>query len=199
VAELLTQSRLDRDGGTVPLPGNELKRLWSDLRQRYPNDFGLNPAEWMRWHQTNARECEQEWDWWGAQFHLSRLAQWQPQDTHIQARLSYARQALALVEAQTESWSDRVKVIPPRPLQAAVHHLDLTRSTNPNGLTHYLRSVKEDFWSGGPGPNHIGQLPSGIQSLAGVEWDIRCYVRLGRNPQPTPSRHSSRVHQTSGC
>ena len=60
--------------------------------------------------------------------------------------------------------------------------LDLTRSTTPHGFTNFIRSVKGDFSSGGPGPIHFGQLPCGLQNLAGVEWDIRCYVRLGRKP-----------------
>src|SRR5262249_61369610 len=57
LAQLLSGHWIDEGGGVVPLPADELGRLWADLRARYPADFAVTPAQARAWRGREGRDC----------------------------------------------------------------------------------------------------------------------------------------------
>src|SRR5262249_37511627 len=73
LAQLLSGHWIDEGGGVVPLPADELGRLWADLRARYPADFAVTPAQARAWRGREIRGCLREGDGDAAEIHHLRL------------------------------------------------------------------------------------------------------------------------------
>jgi WD40 repeat protein/serine/threonine protein kinase len=69
LAQLLSNHRIDDTGAAVPLSGEELKRLWDDLRPRYPADFAVSPAAARAWREREIGDCLREGNLAAAEFH----------------------------------------------------------------------------------------------------------------------------------
>jgi WD40 repeat protein len=65
----LSNHRIDNTGAAVPLSGEELKRLWDDLRAKYPSDFSVTPAAARAWREREIGDCLKEGNLAAAEFH----------------------------------------------------------------------------------------------------------------------------------
>jgi hypothetical protein len=69
LAHVFSGYRIDDAGGAVPLSGEELQRLWDDLRSKYPADFTASPATARAWREREIGDCLREDNLKAAEFH----------------------------------------------------------------------------------------------------------------------------------
>jgi WD domain, G-beta repeat len=67
--QLLSGHRIDDTGAVAVLPREELKRLWDDLRAKYPADFTVTPAAARAWREREIGDCLNEGNLAAAEFH----------------------------------------------------------------------------------------------------------------------------------
>jgi len=67
--QLLSAHTLDDAGGAIPLNAKELRRLWDDLRARYPAEFTVTPAAARAWREREIGDCLHEGNLKAAEFH----------------------------------------------------------------------------------------------------------------------------------
>jgi len=90
IARVLTEnSHGQLAPGTEPLP-----LLLQKLRAKYPREFRVSAAEMEAWHESVARDCETEKQWFAAAFHMQRLLELRPGDAALSDRLEHARQQM---------------------------------------------------------------------------------------------------------
>ncbi len=171
LAQLLSGSRVDENGGFRPLEKNALLLAWDSLKRNYGTTFMNSEAEVLAWHDQQARACEQAWNWWPAVFHLKSLAAAKPGDPGYKGRLAYAAQALACANTSLPSYIDRRRVIPPRNPLFRSAMIDLTAYHNgTDRIRDGVRAI----------------LPSGLQVFAGTAFDLRGVVTLS-GPKSEPA------------
>jgi tetratricopeptide (TPR) repeat protein len=109
-AQLLAGSRRDRMGTKHPLEPEELARLFTALRTKYPNRFAGPADETALWHEEMADAAERHNLAWGVVWHLERWLQFKPTRAGFQQRLGdaqaetgqWAKAAVAFAEAGKE-------------------------------------------------------------------------------------------------
>jgi WD40 repeat protein/tetratricopeptide (TPR) repeat protein len=73
LARVVAGQKLDAQGNMVAIDAEELRREWRALREKYPTDFTLAPADVAAWHHREAAECIVADERPAAVFHLDRL------------------------------------------------------------------------------------------------------------------------------
>lgn len=170
LAELLSGNRVDETGGFRPLDKNELMRLWTELKGKYPASFTDSRTDALEWHERQVSNCEQAWNWWSALFHLKCLASARPGDKQLQNRLAYAQLALDNANQKASGYlARRYSIIPPRNPQANESMIDLSG--------YYNLSKRA-------GDNSMASLPSGLRTFAGTAFDVRGVVQLADQAGP---------------
>jgi hypothetical protein len=173
LAELLSGNRIDETGGFRPLDSDALMERWSGLKRANASALMDSPAAVEAWHERQAANCEQAWNWWPAVFHLKSLLAAHPGDPQLKERLAYAQLALQNADSNATSYvARRFLVIPPRNPRAGPQLVDLSRFYNVSKRV---------------GDNSMGSLPSGLQTFAGTPFDIRGVVQLSDQIQPGAS------------
>ena len=157
LAQLLSGSRLDESGGWTALKFEELAPAWERLSGKYPGLFRDSRVDGPAWHRLEAEAAQGERDWTSAAFHWQKLRAAQPANREFAERHEYALKCLAKAAESTRSYSERRRAIPPRDPQASARLIDLT-----------------DYYTGPVG----GFVPVGLQTLAGVHFDVRGVVSL---------------------
>jgi hypothetical protein len=69
LAQLLSGHAFHATGALLPLTGEQLQRLWDDLRQRYPEEFTVSPAAARAWRVQRIGDCLREGNLVAAEFH----------------------------------------------------------------------------------------------------------------------------------
>jgi WD40 repeat protein/serine/threonine protein kinase len=69
LVHVLSVHRIDDAGSGVPLPGEETKRLWDELRAKYPADFTVSPAAARAWREREIGDCLRVGNLKAAEFH----------------------------------------------------------------------------------------------------------------------------------
>jgi WD40 repeat protein len=69
LAQFLSGHRIDETGAATRLPGEELRRLWDDLRGKYPADFTVSYAAARAWREREIGDCMIEGRLDAAEFH----------------------------------------------------------------------------------------------------------------------------------
>jgi len=95
VAEVLSGRRGAELGAGLPMEQEALKEAWRTLRESQAPDFKVSPEEVQAWHQREARSAELAKRWFAARFHLTRLAEFLPNDPDMARRLDRAELQLA--------------------------------------------------------------------------------------------------------
>jgi hypothetical protein len=157
LAQLLSGSRLDGSGGWTALKFEELAPAWERLSRKHPGLFRDSAVDGLAWHRLEAQTAQEALDWASAAFHWQRLRAAQPANHKFAERHEYAMKCLAKATASARSYSERRRAIPPRDPQASPRMIDLAE--------YYTGPV-------------IGAVPVGLQTLAGVQFDVRGVVRL---------------------
>ncbi|HTL54965.1 MAG TPA: protein kinase [Candidatus Limnocylindrales bacterium] len=182
MAELLSGNEVDETGGFRPLDSSSLMHAWNTLRTKYPSSFMDATNEVLDWHDQEARRCEQAWNWWSACFHLKYLVAARKGNQELAGRLAYAELALENANRKASSYPARRSLaIPPRNPQASQKLIDLS------GFYNVSRRGEHNSMAG---------LPSGLQTFAGTEFDVRGVVQLSDRKNPGPGHRF--VNQVSG-
>ena len=165
----MSGNRIDQWGGFVPLEMNDVTNLWATLKKQYPKNFSISLEQSFAWHDREAKSCESDWHWWAARFHLNQLLETKPADQTLLARRTYAEMAL---DQENKMSTNRAKIrpIPPRNPLATSKMIDL--SVNYNGS---LKGNQEFTAEIRDSPT---DLPHGLQTLAGVQFDVRGLIQL---------------------
>jgi hypothetical protein len=131
------------------------------------------------WRAQQAHECEQDWDWIGALFHLDRWLELQPQDESLRHRRAYAQLAWDHAHTGNVSYAAARAIMPPRDPWAPAQTVDLTPYYNSS-----KRSGSDGLWT----------LPSGLQTFGGTVFDVRGTVQLSsRQERARATRYPERV------
>jgi hypothetical protein len=69
LVQLLSGHRIDETGGAVLLSVEEVRRLWDELRSKYPADFTVTPAAARAWREREIGDCLREGNLKAAEFH----------------------------------------------------------------------------------------------------------------------------------
>ncbi len=157
LAQLLSGSRLDETGGWTSLKFEELAPAWERLSRKYPSLFRNSVVDCLAWHRLEAEAAQGEGDWTSAAFHWQKLRAAQPTNREFAERHEYALKCLAKAAESARNYTERRRVIPPRDPQAGPRLIDLT-----------------DYYTGPP----MKGLQVGLQTLAGVHFDVRGVVTL---------------------
>ena len=170
LAEMLSGNRIDETGGFRSLDKYALAQRWNDLKRENPEAFIDSETAVQHWHERQAADCEQAWNWWSAVFHLRALLAKLPGDSRLEKRLAYAE--LALNNAQREQsgyLNKRTRVVPPRDPQEGPEVIDLSQ--------YYNRSKRN---------KSMASLPSGLQTFGGTGFDVRGVIQLLDADQAEP-------------
>ena len=57
LCQLCTGHRIDRSGGLEPIHNEQLQKLWTELRAKYPDDFRVPPAVARQWREEQIADC----------------------------------------------------------------------------------------------------------------------------------------------
>jgi hypothetical protein len=207
LAALLGGQRFDGIGGMEPLDHEARARLFDELKKARPGEFRLDDGKRQHWHEQQAEQSERQRAWDAAAFHWeqalklkskfrtpkSQVHNAQPLIHNPQSaiasefRLAYARQAAETVQAAVLEGRSRWSVILPRQPWATPGMLDLAGLyTQPLGQALPAKQLAYAF----------RELPSGVQTLGGIGFDVRRVLVLqGTNQVTIPvNRPCRRIH-----
>jgi WD40 repeat protein len=207
LAALLGGQRFDGLGGMEPLDHEARARLFAELKKTRPGEFRLDVGKRQHWHERQAEQSERQRAWDAAAFHweqalklkseirypISEVHNAQSAIRNPQSaipsdfRLAYARQAAEALRVAVLEGRSRWSVILPRQPWATPEMLDLAGlCTQPLGQA---RSTKQLAYA-------FRELPSGVQTLGGIGFDVRRILELqGTNRVTIPvNRPCLRIH-----
>jgi WD40 repeat protein len=177
LAEAMAGMTLGQGDTFVPLPPEKLGVVWRSLRSKYPALFGVTPEQHRAWRERELRKSIQTKQWFAALFHLDHLAALDPQDR-------------SLSERRTNILAHHTPVREPGARPALVD------------LSQYYNAEFTETWEPGVEGHDLAELPTGIQSFNGVDFDVRAAIRLSAGeglwqaPDHFPPRVSNiRVNQ----
>ncbi len=162
LGQLVSGQRIDETGGFRPIDSAVSAGLWTKFKKKYPGDFTASKRELLVWEDEQAHAAEQAWDWWAAKFHLEALLATDPENQTVRKRLAYADNALKNAK-RARSYYSRLHVIPPRDPAAPARLIDLS--------SHFTTDIKDSDPS----------IPTGVQTLGEVLFDIRGLVQIAGN------------------
>jgi hypothetical protein len=167
-ARLLSASEVDSTGGLTPVQPSRQESDFRLLRVELPEAFALDSTELARWHRRQAAENERQANWFAARFHLQRLASLEPRDPDLARRLGTSRSNWARID-MTPSGAVATGSYPLRSSDAEPNQIDLSA---------FYHSPLDQTWHVGTAENHLGNLPRGLVTLAGIEFDVRGVIQL---------------------
>lgn len=167
LAQTLAVGKIE-NGVVVPLEFDELSRLWTTQRSRYPDQFRVQPSEAIQWHLHQAQQAEANVSLDAAQFHLQQAIRLGAAERVVhdwRVRMDRRVERLRSGESPVFPLSE----IPPRPTAASPQHIDLTRFYNLS-LRDSLDQRFDD--------NTFEGLPTGLSQFRNQTFDVRGMVRL---------------------
>jgi len=169
LSQMLALSRIDPGGSVVPLQLRDLTSAWNFLREKYSQNFVATPSEIAEWHRREAQDSDAEGNALAALFHLDRALERNPRDQFlIQER---AEMAAALLQETNYApyHAGLSQRIPARDQMASSEQIDLT--------SHYNLALQDSLDQKGD-RNNLASLPSGLQVLGRLRFDIRGLIHL---------------------
>jgi hypothetical protein len=169
-AELLSGREIAPNGSTTPLPAMRLRELLSRIHPESPAPE--TAGEQAEWHRRQAESAESEHHWFSAGFHWGRAARCVPGENLFRLRVEQAGEALAREEAMASRPPELIRRIPPRPVEADAHLIDLSAHYNAMLDVNWLPS------SGVAAGNDLSELPRGIRRFGATVFDVRGLIQL---------------------
>lgn len=158
-ARLLAAGDLGAAERVEPMTSADLEAAWQTVRGRFEVDEHSGRTASLAWHRQRLGSAEQARQWFAAEFHARQLAALAPEDPAGPAGL---KRVLA------GRPPDRDPAAPPELIDlSAFYNASLTLP-----------------WHPGPRGNHLASLPRGIQTLAGIRFDVRGLVQVMSSPLP---------------
>jgi tetratricopeptide (TPR) repeat protein len=106
LAELLTDFRLDEQGGMVPLERDSWMHTWETLHDKYAAQLAPTPEKVRAWHREEAAACLAGGLWEGAILHLDLLLEADPADRDLRSSRAQAHAALGHWKTATEEFAE---------------------------------------------------------------------------------------------
>lgn len=167
-AHLLAAARVDETGGLERLSPEQQWQQFDQLKEQHPDKFSLPQPDLLEWHRREAAASAETKHWFAAHFHVRRALALTPEDTNLQHRLQMA--AAELAETNGLSTHELVMArFPPRDVRAKPEQID---------LTEFYNATLGETWHLGATDNHLGGVPQGLVTLAGVQFDVRGVIQL---------------------
>jgi hypothetical protein len=99
LAQVRCGLRIDEAGRLQPLPPDEHRSLFAEMKAKYPAEFaGPTPAQVAVWHRDRLAEAEKVKDAFAAAFHLRILLKADPTDAELARRLRSAEDGRVAAE-----------------------------------------------------------------------------------------------------
>lgn len=153
LAEVLSGSKLDPTANVVPLDSGTLATNWSSLYHDYPNLFQATPDQVRAWYEKQVAKNLVSQHFSSALFFVEQMLARAPEDTRIKRLRS------EIIDHQ----------IPVRDPKAAPGMIDLTDYYN-EALAPFPEDNRERL--------NLSEMPTGIQKLAGTEFDVRGIIKV---------------------
>jgi WD40 repeat protein/serine/threonine protein kinase len=112
LAQLLCGSRVDEKRGIMPLTPDELKQLWTTLRQTRSDLCQFSDDEVTEWHRQTSEACLRGRLWTAALWHLDRLLQQEPDNWFWYAYRGSARAELGRWQQARDDFEEVVRRVP---------------------------------------------------------------------------------------
>lgn len=180
LAQLLTGEATDAQARAGPLDPPSVKRAWQTLRSHSTEPSrGASTTTVRAWHRQALGLARQRGEAFGARWHVDRLLELAPGDDSLrQLQASLASEqagSTAGGAAGPDPFAEARARIPPRGTAASENLIDLS--------DYYTVPLTDAFLGdavlGRPiEDNNLSSLTRGIQTLAGVAFDLRGWVQL---------------------
>jgi WD40 repeat protein len=171
LTQLLTGQATDAKGRVVPL---DVKQVWQALKPKRDEPRADAPGAVSAWHRRALAQALEQQDGFAARFNLDRLLELTPDDSlrGLRARLESDQPGLVAGDwAISDQFAEARSHIPPQPPEAPENLIDLS--------DYYTRPLADAPGTDWPSEVYnLSSLPRGIQRLAGVQFDLRGWVRL---------------------
>jgi hypothetical protein len=172
MTELLTGQATETQGRVVPL---DLQQAWQTLQPKPAEPRAEAPTTVRAWHRRALAQALDRQDGFAARFHVDRLLEFGPADgalRELHAKLESDPAGLAAGEwAVSEHFAEARSRIPPPAAGTPENLIDLSAY-----YTGPLADAPHTDW---PVETYcLSSLPRGVQTLAGVKFDLRGWVRL---------------------
>lgn len=158
-ARMLAVARIGRSEQVEPLEPSQVEEAWKQVRSHFQTLAERDNESSVAWHRRRLDSSERSQEWFAAEFHGRHLVELLPGDAAAQADL------------------ERILAHrpPPRDPATPAELIDLSLFFNASLAVH---------WHPGSAGNHLGELPRGIQTLAGTRFDVRGLVQVIGRPYP---------------
>ncbi len=110
-AQLFSGHRIAKTGSIEPVRAEDLLSILHTLRAKYPDEFRVPPATVLARHIREAAECEDNFDWATAIWHLNQLLKAAPDDPTLHERLGEAH---AILQHWPEALTEFAHIQEPR-------------------------------------------------------------------------------------
>lgn len=157
LAQLYAGEKLGSAGDIEALDPKERAMLFERISHLLRGAGETSTDEQIRWHRRRLAECEKAMDWAAAEFHARRLLELQPHDPDAKADLD------RIIDNQP----------PPRDPAAPLQLIDLSAYYNASLTVPWPPEMPD---------NHLGELPRGVQTLAGTPFDVRGVIQVAGRP-----------------
>jgi WD40 repeat protein len=149
-----------------PLSLEELRHTWNVLQAQGAEPLATPPEALLRWHEREAVTSELLRQWEAVIFHLRPLIARHPDDTTLLHRRAIAYDRIGAWQAAVADDPTIRRSVPVRDTHTGPDLID---------LSGYYNWPLCDF---GQGLNQLDSLPTGIQTLGGVQFDVRGVIHL---------------------
>jgi hypothetical protein len=110
LTRLLTSRQLDATGGIGTVESAALRKLWPEMRARYPESFAARPEHVLAWHRQEATACEGVRMWVAAIPHLDALIETEPSVRQHRDRRARAYAELSQWENVSREYQDLIEL-----------------------------------------------------------------------------------------
>jgi WD40 repeat protein/tRNA A-37 threonylcarbamoyl transferase component Bud32 len=188
ITELLTGQATDTQGRVVPL---DVRQVWQTLKAKPSEPRADAPTAVRAWHRRALAQALERQDGFAARFHVDRLLDFAPGDDSLRglrARLQSSQAGATAGEGVvSDEFAEACSRIPPPAEGTPENLIDLS--------AYYTRPLADAPHTDWPVETYnFSSLTRGIQTLAGVKFDLRGLVRLlGSYGEPGRSAVRERI------
>ncbi|HEY5910442.1 MAG TPA: WD40 repeat domain-containing protein, partial [Verrucomicrobiae bacterium] len=172
ITKLLSGQAAEAKSRVVPL---EVKQAWQTLQTKPDEQLADAPTAVRAWHRRALTKALQQQDRFATRFHVDRLLELAPGDDFL--RGLRVRLTASPEESPSDEWAvsdhfaEARSRIPPRAVGTPENLIDLS--------DYYTRPLAEAPHTDWPVETYnFSSLARGVQTLAGVKFDLRGLVRL---------------------
>jgi hypothetical protein len=175
LTHLLTGQATDSQGRAVPLGSEAIQQAWQTFKTWSAGPRPSSSRTLHAWHRQALTEALKRQERSAAQWHFIRLLRLAPEDESLQPLRDHLESSRAALTpgggTASDLFAETRSQIPPQPSGAPENLIDLS--------DYYNRPLSEALPTDWPAEEHnLSSLARGIQTLAGLPFDLRGLVRI---------------------